>query len=184
MTPTQDLKYEHEIVKHALKILGNLGDKVEAGDKPNTEHLTKILEFITEFVDKCHHGKEEDLLFPVMERARGAQVKPMISQMLLEHQQGRAFVKNMKQALADYQAGQTQAMARFIENARGYIGLLTSHIMKEDTILYGVADQSLTPKQQADLMEGFEKTELERTGPGKHAEYHQLIHQLAEIYRS
>lgn len=71
MNPTQDLTHEHEIVKHALKILDKLCARVEAGEKPNTEHIAQILEFITEFVDKCHHAKEEELLFPAMEQAGG-----------------------------------------------------------------------------------------------------------------
>jgi hypothetical protein len=31
----------------------------------------QLLEFFTVFVDKCHHGKEEELLFPAMEQAGG-----------------------------------------------------------------------------------------------------------------
>lgn len=106
----------------------------------------------------------------------------MISQMLYEHETGRSFVRNLKQAFADYTAGQEQAVAALIENARGYIQLLDPHIVKEDTILYTVADQVLTQQQQKEMMEGFEKIEAERTGPGKHEEFHQLIHRLENIY--
>ena len=184
MNPTQDLTHEHEIVKQALKILDQLCDRVETGEKPNTEHLTQIFEFLTVFVDTCHHGKEEELLFPAMEQIGGAQVKPMLTQMLSEHQTGRTFVKKMKQAFADYNAGQAKAISALIENARGYITLLNNHIIKEDTILYVVADQLLTPVQQKDVMEGFKKIEQERIGAGKHAEFHQFIHQLENIYLS
>jgi hemerythrin-like domain-containing protein len=182
MTPTQDLKHEHDIVKHALQIMDKLCDRVETGEKPNVEHITKLLEFLREFVDKCHHAKEEELLFPTMEHAAGQQVKPMITQMLAEHETGRAHISGMKQAFADYKAGQPQAVSALIENARGYIMLLNSHIVKEDTILYEVADQILSPQQQQELAEGFETIEAERTGPGKHEEYHQLIHYLEQIY--
>lgn len=182
LTPIQELTHEHDIVKYALQILGKVCDRVETGDKPNSEHITKLFEFLTEFVDNCHHAKEEELLFPAMEQAAGARVKPMIAQMLAEHQTGRAQIAGMKQAFAQYQAGRTEALSDFVQNARGYINLLHSHIQKEDTILYVTADQVLSPQQQQDLSEGFETIETERTGPGKHEEYHQLIHQWQQIY--
>ncbi len=182
MTPTEELKHEHEIVQHALRILGKLSDRVDAGDTPNTDHLALLLDFLAEFVDKCHHFKEEDQLFPLMQRASGEQVKPMIMQMLTEHESGRMFVKGMKQAFDDYTAGETQALSALIEQARGYITLLNDHIVKEDTILYAAADQSLTQAQQTALEAGFEEIE-ERTGAGKHEEYHELIHRLEQVYQ-
>jgi hemerythrin-like domain-containing protein len=182
MQPTQDLQHEHEVVKHALHLIGKLSDRVEAGEPLNTEHFAQLLEFLSEFVDQCHHAKEEELLFPAMERAAGAQVEPMIAQMLREHEQGRAYLKGLKHAFAAYQSGQQQAVPALVENARGYLKLLQDHITKEDTILYLVANQNLTPAQQAELSEGFEKIETERTGPGKHEAYHQMIHQLEHIY--
>jgi len=117
-----------------------------------------------------------------MQQAAGAQVKPMITQMLSEHENGRALIGGLKQAFAGYNAGQAHAAAALIEHACGYITLLNSHIVKEDTILYAAADQSLTQAQQAELGAGFEKIE-ERTGPGKHEEYHQLIHRLEQVYK-
>lgn len=182
MNPTRDLKHEHEIVKHALRIMGKICDRVESGEPPNGEHLAQLLEFLTEFVDKCHHAKEEELLFPAMERAAAAQAKPMIAQMLAEHQTGRAHIRSMKEAFAHYQAGRADALHEFIQPSRDYINLLNSHILKEDNMLYQVADQVLSPQQQQELEEGFEQVEVERTGPGKHEEYHQMIHHLERVY--
>jgi len=63
MTPTEQLKEEHEAIKLMLRILDKVCDKLESGEEVNPEHLDQILEFIKVFADKCHHGKEEDLLF-------------------------------------------------------------------------------------------------------------------------
>ena len=182
MNPTQELVHEHEIVKHALTILEQISAKLDAGDALNVEHLSRLFEFLTEFVDKCHHGKEEDVLFPMMSQTGSPPVKPMIAQMLSEHDAGRAFIKNMKQAFAQYQAGTADAGREFGQNANGYIELLRAHIAKEDGILYPFAETLLTDAQQAKLVEGFERIETERTGPGKHEEYHQMIHELEGVY--
>ncbi len=69
MTPTEQLKEEHQGIQLMLSILEKVCQRLESGGKVETGHLEKVLEFIQVFADKCHHGKEEDLLFPEMEKA-------------------------------------------------------------------------------------------------------------------
>lgn len=45
------------------------GEKIVSGKNVPAEELKGIMEFLTVFVDKCHHGKEEDFLFPALEAA-------------------------------------------------------------------------------------------------------------------
>jgi len=81
MRPTQDLVHEHEIVSRALAILDKLCNKIENGEKIDSSHVLKIVDFLVGFVDKCHHAKEEELLFTAIERVLGDQARPMIQQM-------------------------------------------------------------------------------------------------------
>jgi hemerythrin-like domain-containing protein len=69
MTPTEQLKEEHEGIQLMLRILDKVCQRLASGVRVDTGHLEKILEFIKVFADKCHHGKEEDLLFPEMGKA-------------------------------------------------------------------------------------------------------------------
>ena len=63
-TPTMDLIEEHGGIMLMLSVMKKVTDKLKAGEEVKKEHLDKILEFLTNFADKCHHGKEEDMLFP------------------------------------------------------------------------------------------------------------------------
>jgi hemerythrin-like domain-containing protein len=69
MKTTDQLRDEHEGVKLMLAILGRAAARLETGQDVSPEDLAQMLEFITVFADKCHHGKEEELLFPAMEEA-------------------------------------------------------------------------------------------------------------------
>jgi hemerythrin-like domain-containing protein len=179
MKPTEQLKAEHEGVKLMLMIL----NKVCANpDEINQEHFTKILEFLKIFVDKCHHGKEEDLLFPAMEKAGVPKEGGPIGVMLIEHQQGRGYINGMSEAFDKLQKGERKASAKIAENGENYIALLTQHIDKENNILFPMADKMLSKTTQDELAEEFEKLEVERIGLGKHEEFHKLLHQLKEIY--
>ena len=66
MKATQQLRDEHEGVKIMLTVLGQVCQQLESTGNLNTEHFEGILEFLKVFVDKCHHGKEEELLFPAL----------------------------------------------------------------------------------------------------------------------
>jgi hemerythrin-like domain-containing protein len=182
MKPTEDLKKEHEAIKVMLRILEEVSARLEAGKKVNPEHLDSILEFIQVFADKCHHGKEEGLLFPAMENAGILEERGPIGVMLHEHEQGRDFVKGMKEAVAKYKKGGEKAGLQVAKNARNYASLLSQHINKEDNILYPMADGRLSEAAQEDLEKGFEEIEKEVIGPGRHEEFHTLLHRLNEEY--
>lgn len=182
MRPTEILKEEHQGIKTGLRILGRVADKLNSGQAVPPEHLEQLVGFIRTFADRCHHGKEEDLLFTEMERAGVPRQGGPIAVMLLEHDQGRGYVRGMAEAIPGYRAGDPAAARKFAQNAYNYIGLLTQHIDKEDNILYVIADMHLSDEQQTCLLEGFERVEAERIGPGKHEEYHRLLEHLGAIY--
>ncbi len=69
MFPPEHLKEEHAGIKLMLDILAKVCDRLESGERVDQGHLDQIPEFLKVFVDKCHRAKEEDILFPAMERS-------------------------------------------------------------------------------------------------------------------
>lgn len=65
----------------------------------------RIVQFFQVFADKCHHGKEENLLFPELERSGSPKERGPIAVMLAEHEQGQSFVKGRAEGLSDYNKG-------------------------------------------------------------------------------
>jgi hemerythrin-like domain-containing protein len=184
MNATNVLKEEHQAILRALRVLDTISAQVEAGKPLPVEDLDRIVEFIRVFADRCHHGKEEDLLFVEMERAGIPRQRGPLGVMLAEHQYGRDYVKGMAQALEAYKAGDKRAAAEVARNARGYTSLLAQHIDKEDNILYPMAEQCLAPAKDAELMREFERVEQERIGPGRHEAFHALLDRLEKTYLS
>ena len=182
MKPTETLKTEHKAILLMLEVTENVSRKLEAGDSVPGGDLIRIVDFIQGFADKCHHAKEEDLLFPAMEKTGVPRQGGPIGVMLAEHSRGREYVGKMKAAAEKYAAGEKAAGLRFAENARAYAALLSQHIQKEDNILYPIADARLSPQTQTTLEEGFEKVEEEVVGAGKHEEYHRLLEELEKTY--
>jgi len=183
MKATQQLKDEHEGVKIMLNILEQVCQELEAVGSLNKEHFDGILEFLRVFVDKCHHGKEEDLLFPAL-IAGGVPKEGPIAVMLHEHEMGRRYVKAMSEAYATYLVADKPTAKDIIQNGHGYISLLRDHIEKENNVLFMMADSRLSEKRQDELFEGFERIEEERIGVGKHEQFHGLLEKLSRVYLS
>jgi len=183
MKPTEQLKQEHKAIKIMLRVLSKVSDKLESGESVDPSHPEKIVDFIRNFADKCHHGKEEDLLFTAMVKAGVPKEGGPIGVMLVEHDQGRDYVKQMAQAAEALKAGSDgDSGKRFAQSARNYVSLLAQHIDKEDNILYQIADMHLTEDKQKELLQQFEKVEEEKTGAGKCNEYHALVHDFERAY--
>jgi len=174
---TEALKEEHRVIERMLRILTVACEKLEGGEEVSPEVFRRAVDFIRMFADRCHHGKEEDTLFPQIEKRVPKEGGPT-GVMRIEHDQGRGFVRGLAEAAEKYTMGDKTAKQSIIENARGYVMLLSQHIPKEDDILYPLADQICGPAEQKELLEKFEKIERERIGEGKHHEYLHLVMEL------
>ena len=131
MKPTQELMTEHKAILKMLEILETLiTDRKNTNSLP-ISHLNQILTFFKVFVDKCHHGKEENFLFPAFEECGIPKEGGPIGAMLEEHRLGRKYVSEMTEALTDLQKKRVNHLSRFSEVSHRYIALLRNHIEKE-----------------------------------------------------
>ncbi|MGE5544050.1 MAG: hemerythrin domain-containing protein [Bacillota bacterium] len=178
MKATKQLIDEHRAVNLMLKIFDHVLTKTEI----DLEDVEQIIGFLKGFVDKCHHGKEEDLLFPELVQHGMSESDGPIGQMLYEHQTGRSYIAEMDKAVESLKNGESDAGQRLIEAGRQYQELLGSHIEKENQVLFKMADSLLDETVQDRLYEEFETLEMERMGPGQHERYHELLEDLAAKY--
>lgn len=181
MQPTQTLMEEHRVIEQVLDCLDRMAEQCANGQRLDTQSAAQALDFFREFADHCHHAKEEDLLFPLLERKGFSREHGPTGVMLREHVLGRRHVAAMAEALTRATAGNPAAESDFVSHARAYSQLLRQHIAKEDHCLFPMADSSLSDTDQQTLSESFEKVENEQLGD-IHATYVHLANQLADRF--
>ncbi len=182
MKPTEVLMQEHRAIERLLAVLESACDDLEQGAPVPPQVFADALEFVRVFADQCHHGKEEETLFPLLESHDVPRDGGPLGTMLGEHDQGRAYVRAMGEALGRFD--QPGAKEDFIENARSYSELLHAHIAKEDDVLFPMADMLLSDQEQDALARQFERVEDERIGPREHARMEALLESLERGYQS
>ncbi|MBU2444083.1 MAG: hemerythrin domain-containing protein [Bacteroidetes bacterium] len=161
MIPTDILKQEHRALERMLNVLESALQKAEKGEQVSSQVFSDIIEFIKMFGDKCHHGKEEDLLFPAMETKGFSKEMGPVAVMLSEHTQGRQLVAAMTKAADRYSESDQSALADLAFSGRNFMNLLRQHIQKEDNILFVMADQHFNEVEQNELLVKFQKVEKE-----------------------
>lgn len=138
---TRVLRDEHVLI---LEVAGVLERILEAPPSPGALDLGALEEcvrFFRLFADACHHGKEEGHLFPELEALGMSRSAGPIAVMLEEHRQGRALVRTMAEALEAARGDGRSAELRLLDAAFRYIDLIRGHILKEDNILFEMADR-------------------------------------------
>lgn len=180
MSVTDILKKEHRGIERMLNVVEEAALRLERGDSVPKELFAQAAEFFSHFADRCHHGKEEKQLFPLMERRGVPSNGGPIGVMLQEHTIGRGYIRAMREESQKLAASALRNPRELLGAVRGYVDLLRQHIQKEDNILFHMADQVLTAQDQKDLAEAFDRVEREEMGVGEHERYHAMIDEMED----
>ena len=182
MKPVEILMQEHRVIEVALNCLEAMVQEADAKKRLEREPAEQIIDLIRNFADRCHHGKEEDRLFPAMVAKGIPSEGGPIGVMLMEHDMGRQFVAQMAANIEAAANGDATALQAFSGAAYGYINLLREHIQKEDRILFPMADRFLNDEDQKKLLAEFARVESDHMGAGTHERYLKIAETLAAKY--
>lgn len=184
MKATMILKNEHRVIERVLDCLERMAEQAEGEQRIPRRAVREAIDFFRHFADHCHHAKEEQQLFPLLESKGFSPTQGPTEVMRHEHVEGRNYIRGMSDALTLADADERPAVHAFVRHARGYVALLRSHIQKEDHCLFAMADQVLTEAEDASLISTFEHLETHDIGVGCHERYVHLAEKLYAEYHN
>ena len=154
---------EHRYIKRMLGVIRGYCQKIIKGQEIAFADFHLMIDFVRNYADKHHHGKEEDIFFGYMMEELGALAEKLVKMgMLVEHDLGRLLIADLEAALRKVEAGDEEAKLDVVSNAMGYTYLLHRHIDKEDGVVFTFADRELseTAKEAIEARyDAFEATE-------------------------
>lgn len=132
---------EHENITAFIKYLKKLCCSMIDGKEVDVQEFYGCIEFVRNYADKYHHGKEEQILFQVMMEKLGAAVEKLLRNgMLVEHDLARYHIGKLESALVQYSENSTvEGKFEIIIHAGAYVDILQRHIEKENEVCYAYA---------------------------------------------
>ena len=155
--PLHALKHEHRVIERVLRALDGICARLVWEEQVPPDALTSLVDFIAGYADGFHHCKEENYLFPALQRHNIQGQGGVLGLIEQEHEAERALTDEMRRAIEGYKDVDPIARHRFVEAAHRYSDLLLPHIEHEDNMLFRLADELLGEEEITFLNEGFER---------------------------
>jgi len=156
--PVYILKEEHKILLQLMERLGAHVNKIQqAKDKSSAEEeITHLERLVKDLLDaEKHYLREENVLFPILEK-HGIREPPAI--MWMEHNELREKKKHLNGLVKEYD---TMSLKDFVmrlsEAAKSLVGVLSSHIFKENSILFPSALRVVTDDEWKEARREFDE---------------------------
>lgn len=149
------LSYEHGVIRQVIDCLAEVLKRGEVEKFWNL--LSESDDFLNQYMDSFHHGKEERYLFPFVKK--NLSHDDQVERLVREHERARDLLERMSSALSD----------RALDEYEEYTDLLVRHTVRhidfEENILFPDVeeempmeeDQSIYGKYEQFLAENFEE---------------------------
>ena len=183
MTSIELMVEEHKNIVRMLQVVRKACTLLMEDDVIEYEDFDKMIDFIKNYADLHHHGKEEKFLFKEMQEQLGQMGTNLVKHgMLVEHDWGRLFVSELLSAIASFKSGNQEAKLDIIANAIGYTNHLQRHIVKEDSVVYVFANQKLSAETLDRVNRLTQLFEEEAMREGIQEQYIGILEELEKKY--
>lgn len=170
---------EHGYIKRMLVVIRKYCYRVLKNENVDYADFFDMIDFVRNYADKHHHGKEEAILFNKMVNELGPIAEKLVKHgMLVEHDFGRLYMQELEIAVKKVQTGDDEAKLDVIANAISYTHLLYRHIDKEDGVVYKYAKNNLSKESLEALDKECERVEVEATNNEVQRKYIKLLEEF------
>jgi hemerythrin-like domain-containing protein len=178
LNATQDLKQDHITVRRLRDIAQICSNKLYANENIPIEDIKIISVIIEEFVDRFHHGKEEQAYFP--ETKDKDSFSEDIRKFMIEHELGRRIAKMLLYQVQAWNQGidHREPIARFLKS---YAVFITDHTYKEDRFFDLIENEKILSNEENErLMKHYESCRNQVGGKARMEQMMKLIEYLEE----
>jgi hemerythrin-like domain-containing protein len=179
--PLSELVADHEVISEVLDSLETVMERDVRLGAFATSFYDLALTFLADFADRSHHGKEEECLFPLLEEHGIPRAGGPIGCLLGEHEIGRDCVRAARAALEGARRGDAGARAIVHERIREYVDLLREHILKENEVLFAMAERVMPLDAMDELARRFEALEKAQGGAAGRDRYFAMARSMERL---
>jgi hemerythrin-like domain-containing protein len=174
MQPIGPLMHEHRRIERMIELIKMERDRVTKGEEPDIHFLSSAADFFSVYADRCHHGKEEDILFKELEQRADIpnELEKIRQRLISEHEQARELVGGLRKAYEKHHLdGDEDAKKRIADILDDLAALYPQHIETEDKEFFFPVMELFSREKQDAMLEQFYAFDQEMI----HEKYEQVV---------
>jgi hemerythrin-like domain-containing protein len=158
MLPVAVLMIEHRLIERMIWLLTNESGRVKGKGMPDADFLVSAVDFMRNYVDRCHHGKEEDIYFKELAaKPLSSEHQKTMRELFAEHEIARDITDQLDEARRNFCGGDYGAVTAITGAIDRLIELYSCHIEKEDKHFFLPSMEYLTVEEKMRMLKGFDE---------------------------
>jgi hemerythrin-like domain-containing protein len=141
-----------------IKVMNRELLRAEKEQKIDPRLIETATDFIRAYADRCHHGKEEDILFRDLEKKQlTEQDSREMAQLVEEHRQARQKVRDLVAAKERFLSGDAAAVGDVLFAMEWLTGFYPRHIAKEDREFFPRTERYFSRNELDEMLQAFKE---------------------------
>ena len=158
MMPIGPMMIEHRLIERMLSVARRELERLTREKYLEPQFVRELVDFIRMYADRCHHGKEEDILFRELgKKELSPEHRAATDELVREHRWARGQTRELAEAAERYASGEEEAFVTVLARLNALTEFYPKHIEKEDKHYFlPVMRYFSDEEKQAMLEEGYD----------------------------
>jgi len=182
MQPIGPLMIEHRLIERMIALMKQDLTRIQDNVAVDPEFafvdpvfIDLAVDFIRTYADRCHHGKEEDILFAELtQKALTPEHRRIMDELIQEHLRARELTARLVKAKEGYLLEHQGAVAALLGCLEELTEFYPKHIEKEDKRFFIPVMAYFTPGEQEALLARMHEFDRQMI----HQKYAQVVDQI------
>ena len=144
------------MIRRVIAILGRESERIGKGRGVDVVFIDRVVDFITTYAGRVHHGKEEEVLFRELDsEPLSPEHRQMMEALARDHVEMRHLAEDLMEARDRYVGGDEEAL-RTVEHTVGLLSnLYPDHFEMEEETFFPAAQSYLDEPEEEAILEAM-----------------------------
>lgn len=175
LIPIGPLMWEHRLIERLVGLMSTELDHMSENNSLDPFFIDTAEDFLRTYADRCHHGKEEGILFRNLARKNlSSEHEKMMRELVEEHAYARMTIARLSAAKEAYLAGNADSLGDATWLLKELVRFYPAHIDKEDKLFFQPCMEYFTAQERDVMLQEFWDFDRKLI----HEKYQQLVEKI------
>jgi hemerythrin-like domain-containing protein len=154
--------HEHRLIERMIALMGQELERLKRGEEPDLRFIDHSTDFFRYFADACHHGKEDQLLFPaaLAKQDLEERYRKLTVRLQREHIYARSLTQRLEEASRKRRAGgEAESVRAIMDTLHRIVQFYPRHIATEDKEYFHQVMECFDQGEQEAMLREFDEVE-------------------------